>query len=130
VNWTTADDTATAGTDYVAASGTVTFADGQATQTVPVTTLNDPTAEPNEDFELIATPAGGTSVMGLATILTDNTTLSVSNDTATEGGTAIRSLGAFVPAGLGGLTAAYDIINGPDGNVYVSTFSGQRRLPL
>src|SRR5262249_30392329 len=71
VNWTTADDTAIAGTDYTAASGTVTFADGQASQTVTVTTLNDTTAEPNEDFELIATPSGGTSVMGVATILTN-----------------------------------------------------------
>src|SRR5262249_8835115 len=70
VNWTTADDTAVAGTNYVAASGTVTFADGQATQTVQVTTLNDPNPEPNVDFKLIATPASGTSIMGLATILT------------------------------------------------------------
>ncbi|HVC96577.1 MAG TPA: LamG-like jellyroll fold domain-containing protein [Pirellulales bacterium] len=124
VNWTTANDTAVAGTDYVAASGTVTFADGQAAQTVPVTTLNDTAPEPNEDFELVATPSGGTSVMGLATILTNTTSISVSNDTATEGGTAIRSLGAFIPAGLGGLTDAYAIIDGPDGNVYVSTLTG------
>ncbi|HZV06325.1 MAG TPA: Calx-beta domain-containing protein, partial [Gemmataceae bacterium] len=124
VNWTTADDTAKAGTNYVAASGTVTFADGQATQTVQVTTLNDPNPEPNVDFELIATPSGGTSVMGVATILTDNTNISVSNDTATEGGTSIRSLGAFVPAGQGGLTDAYGITYGPDGNVYVSTLGG------
>ncbi len=41
VNWTTADDTANAGTDYVAASGTVTFAAGQATQTVQVTTIDN-----------------------------------------------------------------------------------------
>jgi hypothetical protein len=124
VNWTTADDTAKAGTNYVAAAGTVTFADGQATQTVTVTTLNDTAPEPNVDFELIATPSGGTSIMGLATILSNNTTISVSNDSATEGGTSIRSLGAFVPAGLGGLTDAYAIIYGPDGNVYVSTLNG------
>jgi hypothetical protein len=124
VNWTTADDTATAGTDYVAASGTATFADGQATQTVQVTTLNDTTPEPNEDFELIATPTGGTSVMGVATILANNTTMSVSNDTATERGTSIRSLGAFIPTGLGGLTDAYAILKGADGNVYVSTLAG------
>ena len=39
------------------------------------------------DFKLIATPVGGTSIMGLATILNDDTAISVSNDTATEGGT-------------------------------------------
>jgi streptogramin lyase len=124
VNWATADDTATASTDYLAASGTATFADGQATQTVQVTTVNDTTPEPNEYFELIATPTGGTSVMGVATILANNTTISVTNDTATEGGTSIRSLGAFVPTGLGGLNSPYGLIVGPDGNYYVSSFSG------
>jgi sugar lactone lactonase YvrE len=123
VNWTTADDTAKAGTNYTAAFGTVTFANGQATQTVAVTTLIDTVPEPNVDFELIATPSGGTSVMGLATILTNNTTISIGNDTATEGGTSVRSLGAFIPAGLGGLSDAYGIIYGPDGNVYVSTLN-------
>jgi hypothetical protein len=124
VNWTTADDTAVAGTDYVAASGTVTFADGQAMQTVQVTTLDTNVPKPNIDFKLIATPAGGPSFTGVATILNDDASISVANDTATEGGTAIRPLGAFIPAGLGGLTDAYAIIDGPDGNVYVSTLNG------
>src|SRR5262249_19869831 len=62
VNWATADDTAVAGTDYVAASGSVTFADGQATQTVQVTTLDNGNVNPTLDFKLIATPAGGTAV--------------------------------------------------------------------
>jgi hypothetical protein len=124
VNWTTADDTAVAGTDYTASTGTFTFAPGQATQTVQVTTLNDTTPDPTEDFELIATPSGGTSVMGLATILSNNTNISVSNDTATEGGTSIRPLGAFVPAGLGGLSSPHALIVGPDGNYYVSSFYG------
>jgi hypothetical protein len=122
VNWTTADDSAIAGTDYTAASGTVTFADGQATQTVQVTTLDSNIPKANVDFKLIATPAGGTSIMGLATILNDS--ISVSDDTATEGGTSVRSLGAFIPAGLGGLTDATGITYGPNGNVYVSTCFG------
>jgi hypothetical protein len=121
VNWTTADDTAIAGTDYVAASGTVTFADGQATQTVQVTTLDSNVPKANVDFKLIATPAGGTSIMGLATILNDDAAISVGNDSATEGSTSIRPLGAFVPTGLGGLSAPYAMIVGPDGNFYVSS---------
>jgi hypothetical protein len=123
VNWATADDTAVAGTDYVAASGTVTFADGQATQTVQVTTTDNNNLNPNLDFKLIATPSGGTSVMGVASIVNDEAAISVSNDTATEGGTSIRPLGAFIPAGLGGLGDAYAIIKGPDGNLYVSALS-------
>src|SRR5262249_42187202 len=124
VNWTTADDTAIAGTDYVAASGTVTFADGQATQPVQVTTLDSNVPKANVDFKLIVTPAGGTSLQGPATIVNDDASISVSNDSATEGSTSIRPLGAFIPAGLGGLATPYAMIVGPDGNYYVSTLSG------
>jgi hypothetical protein len=124
VNWNTADDTAIAGTDYVAASGTVTFADGQATQTVQVTTLDSNVPKANVDFKLIATPVGGTPFTGVATIVNDDASISVANDSATEGGTSIRPLGAFVPAGLGELGDTYAIVDGPDGNVYVSTLSG------
>jgi hypothetical protein len=120
VNYTTADDTAVAGTDYVATSGTLTFADGQATQTVTVTTLNDTTPEPNEDFELIATPAGGTSVMGIATILTDNTNISVSGASAIEGSNTLKVLDHFVDPGSGGLSVANGSTFGPDGNLYVA----------
>src|SRR5262249_28043991 len=95
VNWTTADDTAIAGTDYVAASGSVTFADGQATQTVQVTTTDTTIAKTSVDFKLIATPVGGTSIMSLGTILNDDASISVSGDVATEGSTSIRPLGAF-----------------------------------
>jgi hypothetical protein len=119
VNWTTADDTAKAGTNYVAASGAVTFADGQATQTVQVTTLNDPNPEPNVDFELIATPTGGTSVMGVATILTDNTNISVSGGSAVEGSNTLRDLGSFISPGSGGLSRAQSSVIGRDGNIYV-----------
>src|SRR5437667_35231 len=39
VNYATADGTATAGADYVAASGTLTFPPGSATQTIIVTVI-------------------------------------------------------------------------------------------
>jgi hypothetical protein len=119
VNWMTADDTAKAGTNYTAASGAVTFADGQATQTVTVTTLNDATPEPNVDFELIATPSGGTSVMGVATILTNNTNISVSGASAVEGSNSLKFLDHFINPGSGGLSRARSSVFGPDGNLYV-----------
>jgi hypothetical protein len=128
VNWTTADDTAIAGTDYTAASGTVTFADGQATQTVTVTTLNDTTAEPNEDFELVATPSGGASVMGVATILTNNTDISVSSATAVEGSNTLKILDHFVDPGSGGLSDASGSTFGPDGNLYVAGDNGTNTI--
>jgi outer membrane protein assembly factor BamB len=129
VNWTTADDTAKAGTNYVAASGTVTFADGQATQTVTVTTLNDATPEPNVDFELIATPSGGTSVMGVATIVTNTTNISVADASASEGSSHFVSLGALVDqAGNGGLDRSTGMAFGPDGNLYVGSLNSNQVL--
>jgi outer membrane protein assembly factor BamB len=125
VYWTTTDDTAKAGTNYTAASGAVTFADGQATQTVTVTTLNDTAPEPNVDFELIATPSGGTSVMGVATIVTNNTNISVSGTSAIEGSSHPVSLGALVDqTGNGGLDRSTGMAFGPDGNLYVGSLNG------
>jgi hypothetical protein len=97
VNWTTADDTAKAGTDYVGASGTVTFADGQATATVSVTVNGTNTDGPNKDFELIATPSGGTSVLGVGMIENANSAASISDASAKEGNSAIQYFDDFVP---------------------------------
>jgi len=121
VNWTTADDTATAGADYVAASGTVTFADGQATQTVQVTTLDSNIPKTNVDFKLIATPVGGTAIMGLATIVNDDASISVNDASAIEGSNNLKFLDRFVDLGSGGLSRANGSIFGPDGNLYVAS---------
>ena len=50
VNWTTADGTATAGIDYVAASGQVAFQDGESVKTVEVTVTGDAAVESSETF--------------------------------------------------------------------------------
>ena len=51
VNYATANGTATTtGNDYVAASGTLTFAPSAATQTISVTVNGDTAVEPNETF--------------------------------------------------------------------------------
>jgi hypothetical protein len=52
VQYTTADGTATAGSDYVATSGTLTFTPGQTTQPVSVSVIGDLVQEPNETFFL------------------------------------------------------------------------------
>ncbi|MDB5708238.1 MAG: hypothetical protein JWL96_308, partial [Sphingomonas bacterium] len=41
VNYATADGTATSGSDYTAASGTLTFAPGDTTKTITVATIDD-----------------------------------------------------------------------------------------
>jgi hypothetical protein len=59
VQWMTADGSATAGSDYIAASGTVTFAAGATSATVAVTVSGDGSWEPDETFTLVlANPSG------------------------------------------------------------------------
>ena len=50
VDWITAAGTATANTDYVPRSGTLTFSSGQTTKTVNIAVKGDTTVEPNERF--------------------------------------------------------------------------------
>ena len=53
--------TATTGTDFVAASGTLSFNAGEATQTIPVQVLGDTDSEPNETFFVtLSNPVGAT----------------------------------------------------------------------
>ena len=61
VDWATSDGTAVAGTDYTAASGTLTFAPGETRKTVTVTLLDDVHDEGTETFTLVLSnprPAG------------------------------------------------------------------------
>ncbi|WP_425365349.1 PKD domain-containing protein [Gloeothece verrucosa] len=52
VNYATADGTATAQLDYLAASGTLTFAAGETSKTISVTVKGDLLVEPDETFKL------------------------------------------------------------------------------
>jgi hypothetical protein len=68
VRFATQDGTAGAGTDYNAASGTLTFAPGVTTQLITISVLGDNNVEPNETFSVVlsspilATIADGTGV--------------------------------------------------------------------
>ena len=50
VDFSTADGAASAGSDYQAASGTVTFNPSETTKTIPITVNGDLLDEPNETF--------------------------------------------------------------------------------
>jgi predicted NUDIX family NTP pyrophosphohydrolase len=52
VDYQTADGSATAGSDYTAASGTLTIPAGQTSGAIPVQVSGDLAFEPNEDFSL------------------------------------------------------------------------------
>nr|MBA3848234.1 hypothetical protein [Planctomycetota bacterium] len=72
VRWSTVNGTALAGTDYIAATGTLTFPAGStAPQTFTVSALDDAAAETTEDFTLLLTdPSTGVAVSapGSATV--------------------------------------------------------------
>ncbi len=76
VGFTTQDGTALAGQDYVARSGTLTFAAGETSKTITVAVNGDTLVEAHETFSvLLRNPTGGTirDNTGLATITNDDT---------------------------------------------------------
>lgn len=65
VNYATSNGTATAGSDYTAASGTLTFNDGETVKTFSVAVANDAATEGNETVNLTLTaPAGSATTLG------------------------------------------------------------------
>src|SRR5690349_18367366 len=68
VNYSTANGTATAGSDYTAATGTLSFAAGETTKTITVAVAGDTTVETNETFTVnLSAPSGATIADGSAT---------------------------------------------------------------
>ena len=101
VNYATANGTATAGSDYVAQTGTLSFTAGQTSKTISVTVNGDTTVEPNETFFVnLSSPSGATiaDAQGQGTITNDDSaalpTLSINDVTVTEGnsGTTIAAV--------------------------------------
>lgn len=92
VQYATANNTATAGTDYTAASGTLNFSAEETSKTVGVTILGDSDYEPDESFFLNLTSPSGATISdnkGVGTITNDDVpsvTLSVSNTSIVENG--------------------------------------------
>jgi hypothetical protein len=75
VDFSTADGSALAGSDYTATNGSLTFAPGETTQTISVALNGDPTDEANENFFLNLTNSVNvtlTDVQAKATIVDDD----------------------------------------------------------
>jgi parallel beta-helix repeat protein len=76
VSFATADGTATAGSDYTPANGTVTFPPGTTSQPLPVAVLGDVLVEPDETLAVnLSSPVNGTIAdgQGVGTIGDDDT---------------------------------------------------------
>ena len=96
VNYATANGTATAGSDYMAASGTLTFAAGTTTRTIAVTVNGDATGESNETFLVSLSAASGATIadaQGTGTIVNDDSvpTLSINDISVTEGNSGTKA---------------------------------------
>jgi hypothetical protein len=75
VQFTTVDGTALAGLDYITTSGTLTFADGVATQSINVPLYGDKLVETNETFTVVlSSPTNATITDGEATGTITNST--------------------------------------------------------
>ncbi|MFN9672406.1 MAG: Calx-beta domain-containing protein, partial [Microcystis sp.] len=95
VNYATANNTATAGSDYTAKTGTLTFTPGQISQDIMISVNGDTAIEPDETFLInLSNPSNAliTDNQGLGTITNDDgdntsVTLAVSPASVTEDGT-------------------------------------------
>ena len=102
----TANDTATAGSDYNARSNvTVTIPAGSMSQNFTVATINDSTPESTETFTVNLTDATNATIadgQGVGTILDNDVAtspaLSINNVTVTEGGTATFTVSLSAPS--------------------------------
>jgi hypothetical protein len=108
VNYATADGTAAAGTDYVSATGTLSFAVGETTKSIAVTVNGDTTVEPGETFALNLSAASG------ATIATASATGTITNDDVAPppGGGGGGGGGAMDPWLLGALGFCVVLVSG------------------
>jgi len=120
VDYATANGTATAGSDYVATSGPLSFSPGTTTQTVTVTVNGDVLDEPNETFFVdLTNPSNATIAdpQGIGTIVDDDGTpsLSIGDTSVTEGnsGTVNASFPVSLSAPSGQtVTVLYATANG------------------
>ena len=94
VNFATANDTAVSGSDYSAASGTLTFAPGSTSQTVTVPVTGDTLVEPNETFLVNLSNGANATIadgQGVGTITNDDTTISIGNVSLVEGNSGTKN---------------------------------------
>jgi hypothetical protein len=107
VTYATGNGTATAGSDYQAASGILTFAPGETRKTITVPVFGDRLGEPNETFVVNlsgATNATITDGQRVGTIVDDEPRISISDRSKSEGRPGKTTLFTFTVT----LSAAYD----------------------
>jgi hypothetical protein len=107
VAYATADGTATAGSDYQAVAGTLTFSPGETSKTIIVPVYGDRVGEANETFVVNLSQPTGAGIIrgqGFGTILDDEPRITISDVTQAEGR---RGQTAFTFTVT--MSAAYDV---------------------
>lgn len=89
VNWSTADGTAKAGSDYAAAAGTLMFASGEVSKTINIATIDDNAVEDAENLSVMLSgataPAGIANTSATGTINDNDAALAITGGSALEG---------------------------------------------
>jgi hypothetical protein len=104
VDYATSDGTATAGSDYVAKSGTLTIPAGDTTKNFSVSVKGDTAYEANETFTVtLSNQSGGTLAdgAGTGTILNDDKQVSTLTLKASKSPTKLTARGILEPASSG-----------------------------
>jgi hypothetical protein len=147
VRFATSNDSASAGSDYVATTGTLTFNAGETMMTVPVTVNPDLNIEPDETFVVTLSNATGNvnigKATGIGTILNDDLPPSLSIDDVTVTAATMDTTATFFvtltglidePVSVGFATADDSAIAGVDylANTGNLTFTpgGPTTLPI
>ncbi|HLM59524.1 MAG TPA: Calx-beta domain-containing protein, partial [Pyrinomonadaceae bacterium] len=125
VNYATADVTATAGADYTATSGTLTFAPGETTKTISVPVIGDTIDESNETFKILLSNGANASINdgeGIGTITDDDdapvqgATFNSSNDfSLVQGGASGVWRYGYTANDASNAVVLYTLTNSPTG---------------
>ena len=107
VAYRTVDSGATAGVDYQAKSGTLTFAPGETSKTIDITVVGDRTPEWSEQFQVVLSDSVNSFLndpVGYGTILDDEPTVGIQSDVSRLEGNSGTTPFTFTIT----LSAAYD----------------------
>jgi Ca2+-binding RTX toxin-like protein len=112
VDFTTVNGSATAGSDYLATSGTLVFQPGEVSRTIDVTILGDQVAEANETFFIVLSNVQGAFLgngLSSATIVNDDVaTLFVNDVNVLEGDPTVQMAPVIRPGFNSNTLAAND----------------------
>ena len=137
VGWQTIDGSATSASgDYVAGSGTITFAAGSTTAVITVFVKGDTTIESDETFGIQLTSAPGFNIAkgtGTITITNDDLpplTVSIGNATATEGNSGTATVNVPVTLSRASTTTVTVVVTTVAGTAKAGTDFTQKTQTL